>query len=183
MLRGLEILHDHIDWLPADRHAVGDFWWVHGRFLLFLKLLINEGHGDLPVTRSARRVVTVSALYAELDAVLADYAAHQDRANQEDGGTTGGAELAETLETWRTAKLRHDVLAPPADEEPEAGWPPVPAPWDRGVGAGDGASPRSHSSPGSNRWTRWPRVPATSAFCNTRTPAPRGSASRHAARS
>jgi tetratricopeptide (TPR) repeat protein len=132
-LRGLEILHDHVDWLPEDRHAVGDFWWVHGRFLLFLKLLINEGHGDLPVTRSAREVVTVSALYAQLDAVLADYAAHQDHA-------TGGSESAETLETWRTAKLRHDVLPPPGEEEPEAGWAPIPAPWDRG---GDGEKPRS----------------------------------------
>jgi tetratricopeptide (TPR) repeat protein len=136
MLRGLEILHDHIDWLPEDRHAVGELWWVHGRFLLFLKLLINEGHGDLPVTRSAQRVVTASALYDELDAVLADYAAHHDLAN-------GGGELAETLETWRTAKLRHDVLPPPADEEPEAGWAPVSAPWDRNLVGGGGAPPRS----------------------------------------
>ncbi len=134
MLRGLEILHDHVDRLPADRHAVGEFWWVHGRFLLFLKLLINEGHGDLPVTRSSRQIVTVSALYAELDAILADYAAHQDHAS-------GGTDFAEALETWRTAKLRHDELPPPADEGPEddpgagieAGWAPIAAPWDESV--------------------------------------------------
>jgi hypothetical protein len=124
VLRGMELLHDHVDWLPADRHGVGEFWWVHGRFLLFLKLLVNEGHGDLPVTLPAGRVGSAAALYGSLDAVLADYAAHQDSAE-------GGTQFAETLETWRTAKLRHDVLPPPEDEDAdsEAGLAPIPAPW------------------------------------------------------
>lgn len=134
VVRGLEILHDHIDWLPEDRHTVGEFWRVHGGFLLFLKLLINEGHGDLPVTRSARRVVTASALYAGLDTVLADYAAHQDHA-------TGAAEFAETLESWRTAKLPHDVLPAPSDEDPESGWAPIAAPWESHPGADGAAAP------------------------------------------
>ena len=122
VLRGLELLHDHVDWLPADRDAVGDLWWVHGRFLLFLKLLINEGHGDLPITVGGGRVVPVSRLYTLLDTVLADHAAHQDR-------ETGGTELVETLETWRTAKLRHDVLPPVADDELRDASAPIPAPW------------------------------------------------------
>ncbi len=134
VVRGLEILHDHIDWLPADRHAVGDYWWVHGRFLLFLKLLVDQGHGDLPITRAGGRVTTASGLYDELDAVLSEFAAHQDAAS-------GGTECGETLETWRGAKLRRDVLPPPEDEQPEAGWAAVAAPWDtrRGRGAQSGA--------------------------------------------
>ncbi|HZU56362.1 MAG TPA: hypothetical protein VFA06_10885 [Actinocrinis sp.] len=139
VLRGLEILHDHIDWLPAHRDAVGEYWWVHGRFLLFLKLLVDAGQGDLPITRSPRDIVTASALYTELDAVLADYAAHQDAA-------AGGSEHAETLESWRTAKLRHDELPPPSGWL-EAGWldatwPPIPMPWDA-RGRADGSGPRS----------------------------------------
>ncbi|HEU5355657.1 MAG TPA: hypothetical protein VFU65_14395 [Actinocrinis sp.] len=139
VLRGLEILHDHIDWLPAHRDAVGEYWWVHGRFLLFLKLLVDAGHGDLPITRSPRQIVTAAALYAELDAVLADYAEHQDTA-------AGGTEHAETLESWRTAKLRHDELPPPAGWLEsgwlEASWPPIPMPWDA-RGRVDGSGPRT----------------------------------------
>ncbi|HXR73365.1 hypothetical protein [Actinocrinis sp.] len=139
VLRGLEILHDHIDWLPAHRDAVGEYWWVHGRFLLFLKLLVDAGHGDLPITRSPRQIVTAAALYAELDAVLADYAAHQDAA-------VGGSEHAETLESWRTAKLRHDELPPPTGWLEsgwlEATWPPIPMPWDA-RGRVDGSAART----------------------------------------
>jgi hypothetical protein len=130
VLRGLEILHDHVDRLPAHRDAVGEYWWVHGRFLLFLRLLIDAGQGDLPITRSPRQIITASALYAELDAVLADHAAHQDAAS-------GGTEYAETLESWRTAKIRHDELPPRFSAQ--AGWPPIPMPWDVGGAAGGGA--------------------------------------------
>lgn len=142
VLRGLELLHDHIDWLPAHRDAVGGYWWVHGRFLLFLRMLIEAGHGDLPITRSPRQILTASALCAELDAVLADHAAHQDAAS-------GGTEYTQTLETWRTAKLRHDEpprqdaaapvgwsLSPPGLSSTglsstglsSSGWPPMPMP-------------------------------------------------------
>ncbi len=122
VLRGLEILHDHIDWLPADADEVGGLWWVCGRFLLFLKLLMNAGMADLPLTRPGGEVVTAAALHAELDAVLAEYAARKD-------GEGFGTEHTETLETWRGAKIRHDVLPPRSADDAAGDLPPIAAPW------------------------------------------------------
>jgi hypothetical protein len=107
VLRGLELLHDHVDWLPPGPDAVGDLWWVCGRFLLFLKLLMNGGLGDLPVTRPGGRVETAAAVHAELDAVLGEYAAGKDRAASEAGragffghtGRSGRVEDSERAES------------------------------------------------------------------------------------
>ena len=137
LLRGLEILHDHVDWLPREPDGVGGLWWVCGRFLLFLHLLMKAGLADLPVTRPGGEVATAAALHAELDAVLGQYAARKD-------AEASGTEFAETLETWRGGKIRHDRLPPRSaaiggtadssadsggDADLEAGRPPIPAPW------------------------------------------------------
>lgn len=127
LLRGLEILHDHVDWLPQDPDSVGSLWWVCGRFLLFLHLLMKAGLADLPVTRPGGSVVTAAQLHAELDAVLGRYAAAKDAGS-------GGTEFAETLATWRGGKIRHDRLPPRADggEPADPAGPPIPAPWAHG---------------------------------------------------
>ncbi|HEU5333105.1 MAG TPA: hypothetical protein VFU73_10080 [Actinocrinis sp.] len=160
LLRGLEILHDHVDWLPQSPDDVGGLWWVCGRFLLFLNLLKKAGLADLPVTRPGGQVVPAVALHAELDAVLGQYAARKD-------AEASGTDFTETLETWRGGKIRHDRLPPrsaaatdiattdittnsatttdpdPAiataiatDADLEAGRPPIPAPWADGPDAG-----------------------------------------------